>query len=134
MSSEKLFSFSRYSNFFISVFPSFFPAGHCFIGWLKMNLTIHDVINCLNKELDHIFCSLLRLCQFIGYYIRKKYMEKSCRKCASKASPRWYTAQNSHCIQEILLKITYFEKGLSKTLKKVYFSFQTQSLLMEKIR
>ena len=50
-------------------------------------------------------------------------MEKSCRKCASEASPRWYTAQNSHCIQEILLKITYFEKGLSKTLKKVNFIF-----------
>ena len=32
-----------------------------------MNLIIHDVINCLNKELDHTFCSLLRLCQFIDY-------------------------------------------------------------------
>ena len=29
--------------------------------------------------------------------------------------------QNSHCMQEILLKIRYFERGLSKSLKKVNF-------------
>ena len=38
-------------------------------------------------------------------------------------------------MQEILLKIRYFEKGLSKNLKKVNFIiyFQTQPLLMAKV-
>ena len=35
----------------------------------------------------------------------------------------WYITQSSHCMQEILLKIRYFERGLSKTLKKVSFIF-----------
>ena len=35
-------------------------------------------------------------------------------------------------MQEILLKIRYFERGLSKNLNKVnFFFFRTQSLLME---
>ena len=29
--------------------------------------------------------------------------------------------QNSYCMQEIILKIRYFERGLSKTFKKVNF-------------
>ena len=38
-------------------------------------------------------------------------------------------------MQEIILKIGYFERGLSKSLKKVniYFFFWTQSLLMDKV-
>ena len=48
--SRKLFSFSRYSVFCISVLPSFFACGHCF-GWSKKNLKVHDVISCLNKLL-----------------------------------------------------------------------------------
>ena len=38
-------------------------------------------------------------------------------------------------MQEILLKIRYFERGLSKSLKNVNFIFfyQTQSLLMDKL-
>ena len=42
---------SRYSNFCIFVFPSFFLVIHCFRGWFKKNLNAHDVINCLNKNL-----------------------------------------------------------------------------------
>ena len=49
-SSKKLFSFSMYSNFCISVFLSFFPVSHCFRGWSKKNLKFYDVINCLNKN------------------------------------------------------------------------------------
>ena len=65
-------------------------------------------------------------------------MKKPCRKCAPKASPRPVfnfakKTQNSHCTQEIILKIRYSERGLSKTLKKVkFFFFRTQSLLMDK--
>ena len=55
-------------------------------------------------------------------------MEKSCRKHALKASSRplflfWQTTQNSYCMQEILLKIGYLERGLLKTFKKVNFIF-----------
>ena len=62
ISSKKLFSFSRYSNFcdfsfsrylnfFIFVFPSFFPCQPLLWSWYKKNLKIYDVINCLNKNL-----------------------------------------------------------------------------------
>ena len=49
ISSKKLVSFSRYSNFCIFVFPSFSSVSHCFTGWSKKNLKVYDVINCLNK-------------------------------------------------------------------------------------
>ena len=57
VSSKKLLSFSRYSNFCISVFPSFFlPVSHCFRGWSDINFKAYDVINCLNKNLiTHFF-------------------------------------------------------------------------------
>ena len=50
ISSKKLFSFSRYSNFCISVLSFFPPVGHCFRGWLKINLKVYDIVNCLNKN------------------------------------------------------------------------------------
>ena len=28
----------------------FLPVGHCFRGWLKINLKVYDTINCLNKN------------------------------------------------------------------------------------
>ena len=51
ISSKTFFSFLRYSNFSIFVFPLFFPVSYCFRGWSKENLNIYDVINCLNKNL-----------------------------------------------------------------------------------
>ena len=51
ISSKKLILFSRYSNFCVFVFPCFFPVSHCFRSWLKKNLKVYDVINCLNKNL-----------------------------------------------------------------------------------
>ena len=53
-------------------------------------------------------------------------MEKSCRKCALKPSSRplflfWLTTQYGYCMQEILLKIGYLERGLLKTIKKDNF-------------
>ena len=50
-SSEKFFSFSRYSHFCIFIFLLFFPVSHCLRGWFKKNLKIYDAINCLNKNL-----------------------------------------------------------------------------------
>ena len=51
-------------------------------------------------------------------------MEKSCRKCAPKASPRtlfYFGKQPKTAIA--WRKIRYFERGLSKTFKKVNFIF-----------
>ena len=54
ISPKKLFSFSRYSNFCISIFPSFPPCQPLFRDWSKINLKVYDVINCLNKNLYHV--------------------------------------------------------------------------------
>ena len=53
ISSKKLFSFSRYSNFCIFIFPStpFFVVSHCLRGWFKKNPKAYEVTNCLNKNL-----------------------------------------------------------------------------------
>ena len=55
---EKCFLFQLKSSFhsldiqfviFLSS-PLFLPVGHCFRGWSKINLKVHDVVNCLNKN------------------------------------------------------------------------------------
>ena len=55
-------------------------------------------------------------------------MGKSCRKCASKASPRplFYFGKTAIACKNFLKKIRYFERGLSKTLKKltIFFFFE----------
>ena len=54
ISSKKLFFFSRYSKFCISIFPSFSPCQRiraCFRAWSKINLKVYDIIKCLNKNL-----------------------------------------------------------------------------------
>ena len=55
-------------------------------------------------------------------------MEKTYRKCAPSFVPYpffYFGKQppDSYCVQEILFKIRYFERGLSKTFKKVNFIF-----------
>ena len=37
--------------FVYSSSPLFFPVSHCARGWFKKNLKVHDVMNCLNKNL-----------------------------------------------------------------------------------
>ena len=96
ISSKKLFSFSRYSNFCIFVFPSFFPVSHCFRGWFKKNLKVCYVINSLNKNLithvwyleNEIMCDIETLSIDRVVNTEQFFMEKSCRKCAPKASLR----------------------------------------------
>ena len=51
---------SRDIQFFV-----FLPVGHCFRGWSKINLNVHDVINCLNKN---------SITHFVWYLGRKKGM------------------------------------------------------------
>ena len=50
ISSKELFSFSRNSIFVFLSFSLFLPVGHCFGGWSKINLKVHEVISCLNKN------------------------------------------------------------------------------------
>ena len=67
---------SRNIQFF--VFPFFFfPVGNRFRRWSKINLKVHDIINCLNKNLI-TFCLIswevkksltLKLSQLIDYII-----------------------------------------------------------------
>ena len=60
ISSKKLFSFLRYSNFCIFLLPSFFPVSPSFFPchWSKKNLKIYDVINCLNNSITHFVLDL----------------------------------------------------------------------------
>ena len=65
---------------------------------------------------------ILKLCQLIEYQMKKIFMEKSWRKSAPKGSPRPVfnfdkRTQNSYCIQEILLRIGYFERDYQKAIK-----------------
>ena len=97
ISSKKLFLFSRYSNFCIFIFPSFFPVSHCFRGLFKKNHEkVYDVINCLNKNLvtHHVWylekeikCDIENL-SFDRVLSTEHFYKKTCRKCAPKASPR----------------------------------------------
>ena len=81
------------------VFPSspvFLLVSHCFRWWIKINLKVYDVTNCLNKNLIKHFVWYLE--KEKSYDIetlsidrvlnKKNVYGKSCRKCAPKASPR----------------------------------------------
>ena len=114
-------------------FPFFLLVDHCFTGWLKINLKVHDAINYLNKNsITHFVWHLQKekrhdtetlpvdgVSDKEHFY--KKIMQKMCSKSWSQASLCWYIIQNSHCMQKIILKARYFETGLSKSLKKRNF-------------
>ena len=95
VSSKKLFSFSRYSKFCISIFPSFFYLPLLY-KMIVEDKPVCDVINFVNKKL---------ITHFVWYLENEKrydietllidrvlnkdcFVEKSCRKHAPKASPR----------------------------------------------
>ena len=62
ISSEKPFSFLRYSDFLFPPSPLFLPVSHCGRGCLKINFKVYDAINCLNKNLITHF----------GWYLEKE--------------------------------------------------------------
>ena len=47
---KALFVLEIFNSFVFLSFPLFLPVGHCCGGWLKINLKVHDVISCLNKN------------------------------------------------------------------------------------
>ena len=86
-------------QFFVFLsFPLFFLVDHCFSGWSKINLKFYDVFNCLNKnfithfvwylEKEKMYVIETLSIEWVYKKIQNIFMEKLCRKCASKASPR----------------------------------------------
>ena len=47
---KKLFCSCDIHFFVFLSFPLFLPVTHCFGGWSKINLKVHDIISCLNKN------------------------------------------------------------------------------------
>ena len=96
ISSKSFFHSQDIQIFVFLSFPLFLPDGHCFRGWSKINLKVYDVINCLNKNLITHFVWYLdkekrydiETLSIDGVSDKKHFIEKSCRKCAAKASPR----------------------------------------------
>ena len=66
-------------------------------------------------------------------------MEKSCKKCASKASPRPLFNLVNNPKQSLYARNSFkrnsfnFERGLSKSFKKFNFIFSFEPLLMDKL-
>ena len=127
--------------FVYSSSPLFFPVSHCFRSWFKKNIKVYDVIYCLNKNLTHFVWYLEKE---ISYDIEtlsidrvlntEHFYEKIMQKmCTPKASPRPLFILLNNPKQPLharnFFKISYFERGLSKSLKKVNFiiSFKPSS-------
>ena len=122
ISSKKLFSFSRYLNF--CIFPLFLPVSHCVRAWSKINLEVYDIINCLNNNLIHLVWYLEKEKRYgieilsidralNNEHFHGKIMQKMCTKSSSQGPFLFsQTTQDSHRMQEILLRIRYFERGL----------------------
>ena len=74
----------------------FLPVSHCFRGRSKINLKVYDIINCLTKNLITHFVWYLetekrydtKTLSIDRVLNKEHFVEKSCRKCAPKASPR----------------------------------------------
>ena len=50
ISSKKLFSLKIFKFLYFHFPPLFLPVSHCLRAWSKINLKVHDAINCLNKN------------------------------------------------------------------------------------
>ena len=104
ISSKKLFLFSRYLNFCISISHLFLLVSHCFRAWSKINLKVYDDINCLNKNLitrfvwyleneeryDIVTMSIDRVLNRKHFY--GKVMQKICTKSWSQ-TPFYFAKQ-----------------------------------------
>ena len=143
---EKCFLFHLKSSFpsrdiQIFVFPSsplFLPVSHCFRGWSNINLIVCDIINCLYKNL---------IIHFVWYLGKEKRYDTETlliHRVLNKKTFLWKNhEENMHqkLVSDPLLilvnipkqplhtrnffksKKKYFERGLSKTLKKVNIFF-----------
>ena len=145
---KSFFSFSRYLIFCISIFLSFVPVSHCLGGWSKINLKVYDVINCLNKNLITHFAWYLGIEESydietfsIDKVLNKKHfngkiMQKICVKDYSQTFfllllniPKWPLHARNYFKNKI-----FWNRITKKPWKsQLYFFFQTQFLLMDKV-
>ena len=123
-----------------SSFRSQFPfsllllsVSHCFRAWSKKIPKVYDAINRLNKNLTHFVWYLEKeksyvIETYIEYYTKNILVEKSCRKCESKASsrPLFFSLKQPLHARNYFLKENY-----QKPFKEPFFP--TQSLLMDKV-
>ena len=94
--SKNPFSFSKYSSFCVSVFPSFFPVSHWLRGLSNINLKVYDVRNCLNKNsITYFVCFLEKQKKYgidtlsVDRILSKEYFYgKIMQKYFPKGSPR----------------------------------------------
>ena len=61
----------------------------------------------------------LKLCQLVEYFLWKNHAENVHQKLVPDPFLILVKNQNSNCMQESLLNIRYFDRGLSKIRKKV---------------
>ena len=101
---------------------------------------------CVNMKLKQLLFHILRseegiilkLNQLIKYKIRNIFTEKNMKNMCSRSLSQtsfkfWHITQNSWCTQETLLKISYSERWLSKSLKKLYFYFRSRVILWARL-
>ena len=134
----EIFFRSRDTQIFVLLTSPHSPLGHCFRGWLKINLKVYEVINCLNRNLHHILLDVLRkkkdmtlkLCHLRGYQTRIIFMKKPCRKCAPKINSRPFfnfgkQTQTAIPCKEFFYKSDILKENYQKALRKlILFSFK----------
>ena len=110
---------------FISIFPSFFPFGRSFRVWPKINL---EVVMCLSRNtITHFVWYLekeksydietLSIDRTLETFLWKNHAENVHQKLVVNPVLILVNNPKQPLMQEILLKIMYFERGL------YFFSF-----------
>ena len=115
-----------------------FPIGHCFRGWLKINLTVHDVTNCLNRNLITSFvCCFEKEKRYdietlsIDRVLDKKdlhgknYTENVQQKLVLDPFSILVNNPKQLLHAGVLLQIRYLKRGYLKALKSITFFFWT---------
>ena len=93
---------------------------------LNRNFTEHKLLKTLRGK-----GLILKCDQPLEYYIRRIFVEKYAKNMQQKLVLDHYLmlvnrSKYSQCIEEILLEIRYFERKLSKILKKTNFTFVSE--------
>ena len=113
------------------------PAGHCFRGWSKINPNVYNVINCLNKNLvTHFVWYLKKEKRYdietlsIGIKLEELFQKNKAENMHQKLDSDPFLILVNDSKQPLHArnssKIGYFERRLSKNLKKfdLIFSFE----------
>ena len=121
--------------FVFLIFPLFLPVSHCFREWSNINLKFYDAINCLNKNsIRHLFDILRRnkvwywnfvhrWCIRSRTFSKKNHTENVQQKLVIELFIILVNNPKQPLHARNFLKVRYFEKGSSKSLKKVTLFF-----------